>query len=371
MFEDKTYEKLLEEALATAPPGVDVRQGSIFYDAVASNCFQIAKYYADLRTAFDLVSLTTAVDEYLDQKGAEYGVYRNNATSACYQFSYTGSQPALGERFFAEGKYFKLRQGDSVPRFLESETVGTDDNNIIAGTLAMPVNNLRGLTSSAFGNLLEPGIDTENDEDFRQRIREKVAGPAENGNRQHYKTWCEEVSGVGRARIIPLFAGENTVMGVISSAEGTPATEAVVERVQEYIDPIAKGLSVQYEGQAILMGDGLGNGVANIGAHFAAVSAIALPITVSFSAELASGFTLDDAKAEASKVMTAYLKDLALDTPDNENVIVRLSTVGALLYALESIIDYTDLAFNGASANVEVSGRQVAVLEGVIINAIV
>lgn len=370
MFDDRTYENILAEALAAAPPGVDIRQGSIYFDAVASTCFQLARFYADLKTVFDLIFVDTSVDEYLDRKGAEYGVIRIPATSAVYRYAYTGSKPGANERFFADGKYFALRSAGST-MLLESETTGSADNNILAGTPAVPVNNIGGLTSSTFEELVEPGIDVENDDDYRQRIREKIAGPAENGNRQHYKTWCEEVSGVGRARIIPLFAGENTVLGVLTGADGTPAADAVVERTQEYIDPNTQGLTVEYNGETLAIGDGLGDGVANIGAHFAAISAKALPITVSFTAELASGATVETAKEEAAVAITAYLKDLALNTTDYETVIVRLSTVGALLYSLTSIIDYTDLAFNGSAGNIEVAGSEVAVLEEVQVNEIV
>ena len=48
MFEDRTYEKLMEETLAMAPAGIDTRQGSIFYDAIAAIINKIAKLYTDL-----------------------------------------------------------------------------------------------------------------------------------------------------------------------------------------------------------------------------------------------------------------------------------------------------------------------------------
>lgn len=370
MFEDRTYENILAEALADAPPGVDIRQGSVFYDAVAGACFKIASYYADLRTAFDLVFIETAVGEYLDQKGAEYGIYRNPATSAWYGFLYEGAEPAVGERFFAEGLYSTLRRVDGELR-LEAEDVGTATNIIEEGTPAVPVNNIGGLTAAKFGPLIEPGVDVEDDEDYRQRIREKIAGPAENGNRQHYKTWCEEVGGVGRARIIPLFAGENTVMGVILGGDGTPAAEPVVERVQTHIDPITRGGTVEYGGKTIPIGDGLGNGTANIGAHFAAVAAEQLSVAVSFSALIASTSTKAEATAQATEAITEYLKGLALDTPDDEPIVVRISAVGARLAALPSLLDYSDLTFNGAGENIEVRETQVAVLEEVTLREIV
>jgi uncharacterized phage protein gp47/JayE len=49
------------------------------------------------------------------------------------------------------------------------------------------MNNIAGLAVSQFGVLIEPGADTESDDNYRERIREKISGPAENGNRQHYK----------------------------------------------------------------------------------------------------------------------------------------------------------------------------------------
>ena len=43
MFEAKTYEAVLADILSRAPDGIDLRQGSIFYDAVAGIAFKIAK----------------------------------------------------------------------------------------------------------------------------------------------------------------------------------------------------------------------------------------------------------------------------------------------------------------------------------------
>ncbi len=52
MFEDRTYERLMEETLELAPEGIDTRQGSIFFDAVSATVNKIAKLYTDLRRVF-------------------------------------------------------------------------------------------------------------------------------------------------------------------------------------------------------------------------------------------------------------------------------------------------------------------------------
>lgn len=356
MLDDKTAEKLLAEALAFGVErGVDTRPGSIYYDAVAGVCSKLANYYADHAAAFDLVFLTTAVDEYLDMHGAEYVVYRHYAKSAKYRYIFEGVRPADGERFFCDGKYFELKSDEAGP-YLEAEDVGENTNSISPGAVAVPVNNINGLISSTFGELIEPGTDTEDDEPYRQRIREKVAGPAENGNRQHYKTWCESVSGVGRARIVPLWAGPNTVKGVIIDTDGHPATSALVAQVQEFVDP---------------NGEGLGEGEANLGAHFTAVSAVTVEINVAFTALLSSDATVEGATLEASEAIQNHLKDLALNTQEDTPVVVRVSTVGAIIHALPSILDYSGLTLNSDTRNLDLQATEVGVLGEVMISAAV
>lgn len=116
MFEAQTYDKVLEEILSRAPDGIDLRQGSIFYDAVAGIAFKIAKYYADLEQVFEMVFLVTATGDYLTLKAEEYAVYRQAAATAKYRIKYDGELPELGTRFFCSGQYFVLAQDGRPPR---------------------------------------------------------------------------------------------------------------------------------------------------------------------------------------------------------------------------------------------------------------
>lgn len=379
MFEDRTYENIMAECLVNAPPDIDLRQGGIYFDAVASACLGLEKYYIDLRHSFNLCMVMSpeCTGEYLDRKGWEYNVFRNPATPARYEYIWSGAtQPNIGERFFSngDGLYFILRQDENQSLYLEAETTGISCNNIFAGTPAVPKNNITGLKISQFGKLTEPGADVESDDNYRERIREKISGPAENGNRQHYKTWCESVPGVGRSRIIPLFAGENTVMAVIIDTEGLPASQSVIDRVQEYIDPMLLELTVEVGGEVVPIGDGLGDGVANIGAHFAAVPPKAVPLNIAFGAKLQDGFTIEQIKESAAEAMTKHLKNIALTNisrPETENTLLRLADVHYILYSLPGLRDYLDLTINGAASNIELSGKQIAVLGEVNVHAVV
>lgn len=369
MFESKTFEALMEEVLENAPEGIDTRQGSIFYDAVSGVIIKIAELYTDLDLVFTLTQVDTTGGEYLDTKASEYGLTRHAAAPAQYYVTFAGITPETGERFFTEGEYFVLKKTDSDVLYLEAETTGSAMNNIDSGTAAVPVNNIEGLTSATFGAVMQYGTDTEDDDSLRQRVREKIGGPAENGNKQHYKTWCESFDGVGKARIFPLWNGPNTVKAVLINPLGLPCSAELVAAVQAYIDPADNGYTATVDGVTHVVGDGLGEGVANLGAHFTAVSAAAATIDVAFTAELASGYTAADAKTEFETAMTAYLKNMVLTAESPSDVVVRVSNVGAIITALKSVLDYSSLTINGSTANITPGDNSVPVLGEVTVNA--
>lgn len=370
MFEGYTYDLLLKEVLDNAPNGVDTRQGSIFYDAVSGILIKIAKLYTDLDLVFALTQIDTATDEYLDMKASEYGITRHSATSTMYNVTFDGVVPDNGERFFTDGMYFVLKETDNGVLYLEAETPGASGNNIYSGTPAVPVNNIQGLISATFGDIMEYGADEENDNSLRLRLREKISSPTENGNKQHYKTWCESYDGVGRARITPLWNGPNTVKAVLISPLGLPCSDSVVERIQEYIDPTTKGYTTVVGGKTYKVGDGLGEGAANLGAHFTATAAEETIINIEFDAELATGATTDNAKDEAAKALEEYMRKLVLETTNASDIVIRLSAVGALISGLTSVLDYSDLKINGGTENIVPGEDNVPIVGEVTVNVL-
>lgn len=361
MFENYTYEKLLDDVLGNAPEGIDTRQGSIFYDAVSGALLKIAKLYADLETIADLIYIDTTTGEYLDRKASEHLLTRLAATPSRYYITFDGVTPDVGERFYTNGMYFILRKTEDDTYYLEAEVAGGSTNTIYSGTAAVPVNNIQGLNAATFGEQKEAGTDEESDDDFRERLRDKISGPAENGNRQHYRTWCEEDSGVGRARIIPLWKGPNTVKGVLIAPDGTPVGADVIARVQAYIDP-----DDDEDGE----GDGLGEGVANIGAHFTAVAATKKEIDITLnSVVLSAGVTEEEATEAVEAAVTAYLKDLALNTNDSALVVVRHTAVSAIINALTEITDF-QLKIDNDTENITIGETAVAVVGEVTVHVL-
>ncbi len=52
---------------------------------------------------------------------------------------------------------------------------------------------------------------------------------AVSANKQHYKQWAEELDGVGRAKVFPLWDGDGTVKIVVTDANMQPASDVLLK----------------------------------------------------------------------------------------------------------------------------------------------
>lgn len=382
LFEDKTYEKLLQTCINKAPKGIDTKEGSIFYDACAAKCLLLAEIYADLDIVIEGCHIHSAVGQDLDDCAADHSVKRNAPISLKCRAVFVGTTPAPGSRFFCNDVFFTLKDNlnELYPNddellaggnlYIEAEVTGTEGNVVKEGDALVPYTDVEGLISATVGEIIVLGADKEDDESLRERLQNKIGGPSENGNKHHYKTWCEECEGVGFAKIFPLVrivddaiqtGVPNWVTGVLLTDAGRAVGNATVELVQEYIDPDQLGL---------------GEGVANMGAHFAAEKAVELPFDVSVSVELASSaHTLEDVKNDLSERLTDYLKSLALEdvvfvNGVPRNTTIRVKQIGSLFSQSDKIIDYDNLQIRigeaeFANANIDISPHCIAVLNDI------
>lgn len=368
MFEeekDEEYWMDLAEAMGEEM-GVDTREGSVYMDMMAGHCMRIAKFYNDLALMEELLADDTASGDLLTEKAARDNVLREKAAPAYWSGIFEGVMPEEGAEFACGDSYFKWSRLDE--RFyLVSETAGASANLFRPGSELIPVENIDGLERAALGELIVPGKDEEDDESLRSRWMAEKRMPSKNGNKPHYKAWCEEVEGVGRAKIFPLWGGNLTVKAILLSVDGKNVSDDVVSAVQEYVDPIKKGYSVTVGGSAYIFGDGFGEGVANMGAHFLAESARPVKLTVSAEVILKAGHMLHEVKDAAFRSIEGYLANMALQSQDDVETIIRISTIGSMLAKLDGILDYDygSLRINGNSENIAIDSSSVAVLSEV------
>lgn len=53
MYEDMTFENIMDRCLARVPDSVDKREGSVIYDAIAPAAAELAIMYIELGTIMD------------------------------------------------------------------------------------------------------------------------------------------------------------------------------------------------------------------------------------------------------------------------------------------------------------------------------
>ena len=154
--------------------------------------------------------------------------------------------------------------------------------------------------------------------------------------------WALEVTGVGGVQIYPLGHGDNTVDVVIIDVDGQPADEELVERVQNHIDPGSKGL---------------GEGEAPIGAYCYVSGAEPKELDLSMTVQTLPGAEQEAVTAAVKAAVAAYLKGIAFAQD-----YVSYARINAAVLEADGVQDVSGLTVNGATANVAIGERQVAVL---------
>ncbi|TPE70808.1 baseplate J/gp47 family protein [Halalkalibacterium halodurans] len=346
LLQSQTFEEIMERMLDRVPADVDKRENSVIWNALAPAAAELAQAYTWIETGLDLVFVDTAQGEFLDKRAIEAGIERQPATKAVWQGIFNLQVP-VGSRFYAEPLYFVALANNQ----LQCETAGEEGNANFKGRELQPLDTIPGLTNASIGDLLIPGREEEDDRSLRQRYLVRVRREAASGNKAHYKQWAEEVEGVGRAKIFPLWDGEGTVKVVITDAQMQPATPQLLQKVKDYIDPIP--------------GQGQGEGQAPIGCTATIESAVWKDIDISADVTPAAGYTISDCAAEISAEIEKLFRQIAFE--DN---VVRLSQINNIIFNAASVLDYENVEINGKSESLELEVEELPRLRAVDLNEI-
>lgn len=353
-LDEITEEVLIEQAIVMGEElGVDTSQGSIYRDACDGHAMRTSDFFDDLRSVAEIISLYSCTGDILDERMFEHALERNPSadTAATYNVTFVGANPAVGDIASCDGHLFWVDIDDDNNWILVSQETGTEMNTLVPGLPVIPERDVDDMISATLGTLAIPAVDMEDDDSARARLLERIATSSDSGSAAHIKSLCEDIAGVGRARIVKLWDGPGTVKGVIVSEAGTAPSSTVVGLVQETIDPDASGL---------------GEGLVAIGCFFTAVAAVEVPINITVSVTTSSSATTGSVQEALEEAVTAYLKDIALDSEGAATV--RINTIGALIADIDGVVDYDSLTLNGDTANIDVTLYQVPALGEVTVN---
>ena len=327
MFEDKTYENILQGMLNRVSNDVDKREGSVIYDALAPAAYFLADQYFQLSNFVDLVFPDTAVGEYLDRAVSGYGVNRKVASPAVRKIV-TSGDVAIGTRWMISDVAYRIigRIDENVYE-AECETAGKIGNTY-SGSLE-PLSAVSNVTAE-LTDIITDGADEEADEALRERFYEKVRNPATSGNKHHYRQWALEVPGVGDAKVFPLDSGDGTLTVLIVDVDKArkPSLEPAVRDYIETVRPIGATVTVS--------------------------SPTMRSVNVSANVILDGTKTLDDVLAMFKSQFTEYLKSLVF-----VEYRVSYAKIGSLLLNIEGVQDYDDLRLNNSTGNIIVGEKEI------------
>lgn len=350
MYEDMTFELILNRALARVDDSMDKREGSPIYMALAPACAELAQMYIELDGILNETFADTASREYLILRAAERGIEPDEATYAVVQGEFNIDIP-IGSRFSLDTFTYEATEKISNGVYkLQCETAGSAPNGSI-GTL-VPIDYIEGLTSAEITEILIPGDDEEDTEVFRSRYFDTLDAQAFGGNRADYKAKVLSLDGVGGVKIYRATDVEGDESGgnvklVILNSEYEQPSDTLVEAVQTAIDPTQNS------------GDGVG--LAPLW-HFVNVSAVEeTTINIATTITYQTGYSYSDVQSYVEAAIDAYLLSLAKTWQDESNLVVRISQIEYALLGITGIVDITGTTINGNATNLQLDANAIPV----------
>lgn len=346
MFEDKTYENLLNDKLSRVRKDIDTREGSVVFDATAGNSLEEAQMYLTIAEYYQQTFGDTASREFLIRRAAERGIKPKAASVGVYKGIFNMDIP-IGSRFSLDIYNYivikKLPTG-TFEYMLECETYGEEPNGSVGDLV--PIDYVPGLTSAKITEMLIPGEDEEETESIRQRYLDSFNLQAYGGNIKDYEEKTMAQAGVGVVKVTPVWKGGGTVRVTILDSEFNVASTSLISKIQEVLDPTK---------------DQTGKGLAPIG-HIVTVDTPAQEKIYIATKLTLKDLSVTNIKTDIDKALKAYLLELRKQFKASEKIVVRTSIIESRILALNSnIIDIQETKINGYTQNFTLDSFKVPV----------
>lgn len=346
MYENITFELIMERMLAKVPSIMDKREGSVIWDALAPAALELQHLYIELDTVLNQTFADTASLYYLAKRAAERGIMQNLATKAILQgeFTPTNLELPIGTRFSCDTLNYVITEKVTDGTYkMMCETAGTQ-GNLHFGIL-IPIDYIAGLETAELTELLIPAEDDEDVESLRKRYFDSMTSQAYGGNIADYKEKTNSIDGVGGIKVTPVWNGGGTVkLTIIDSTFNVPSDE-LIELVQNEADPIGHS------------GNGLG--FAPIGHVVTVVGVQSKTVDIVTNIVYQSGWNWESTKTYILDAIDQYFHSLSEVWDENENLIVRISQLESKILACEGVLDISGTTLNGSASNLSLASDEI------------
>ena len=367
IFDENTFENVLERNLDRISDEFDKREGSVIYDAIAPMAIEISLLYSYLDFLFKNAFGDTANRYWLIERAKERGIEPYNATKAVIIGRFD-AKLNIGDRFFIDDIYYtvsKLQKEEKGMFFYELICIEKGRVGNLKGGKLTPTRTIRNLNLAEIYKLAILGEDEEGTEDFRQRYFETIKSIAYGGNIDDYRKKVKDIDGVGLVKVIPVWNGGGTVKLIITDPEFKEPTSELISKVQEIIDPIPfhqKGV-----------------GIAPIGHYVTVVGAKLNKINITCEILKSRDSNLEEIKREVKSNIEEYFKGQREKWGTYEKVDsniyvendIRLAKITSIVLNVADVIDYKTIKFTDTDKKIfELSEDELPVLGDIIVTEV-
>ena len=354
MYEDQTYEAVMDRAIENARDDIDTTEGSIFYSALAPAAQEFAIMYIELNGIVEQAYADTCDRDHLISRCKERGIVPYEPTLAVLKGKFNvdiglEKRFSLDELNYISVEFINSAVEDGVTYYyyqMECEAAGTEGNKHFGDM--EPIDFIDGLDVAQLTELLIPGEDEEDTEDLRDRYFNSFETAPFGGNKKDYKDKTEALPGVGSVKVIPVWNGGGTVKLIILNSEYNKASQTLIDAVQEAIDPLTE--------------QGIGSGIAPIGHVVTVVTVREVEVTITANFVYSEGYDWNRLSTEITEAMEAYLLEMRQDWANQSTLSVRLTQIESRLLQITGVVDISDTKINGEVNNLSLEGDQIPVL---------
>ena len=350
-FSGKTFQALKQEAMDRVPSTFDKRDSQPIATAVDPAAYLAEGIYIDLDGLQKQQNPLTAYGDGLNPWALVANTSRGQATAAVRLGLFNIAVP-IGSRFSTINGERSIdftataaagMSGGQYAYQLTADTPGSIGNEYTGAIL--PITAIQGLTSAQITDILVPGDDVEDDEEYRSRILLNMNDRPFGGNVAAYREAILALDGVGAVQVYPTWAGGGTVKCSILGADYNPASPTLVEQGQEYIDPTVN--------------QGQGLGYAPIGAVVTITAPVQASIAVAATLTLQPGYNIGQLQSAVEAALEAYLLSVRQEWDTNISSTgveyaanVYVSQVVAAIIGVAGVVNATGVTLNGGTADI-------------------
>lgn len=339
MFEDLTYDNIMDEMLDDAEEGVSTVEGSFYYSACSKLAIELESLAPRLESLNNNLSINTQEEDILIAGGIECGVPIEEADAAVFkaQFNCPVPDDTRFSHLEQEYNYYVVETLDYEQHIckVECEEVGTEPGRFL-GDLE-PLEELEDFEWGKLIEVIDPGRDQEDMDAYRLRRIDYFGTKAFAGNRKYYWQEAGALRGVGAVKINRRLDGEETLLLVVANEQFEAPDEKEIAELQEQIDPV------------LFTGDGIG--IAPVEHKVVVLAADEVPINLETSLTLEEELATADIQSRVEKALEEYLAEVAATWPDTNQMTVVMRQIEARILEIEGVLDVYSTKLNGLEQN--------------------